>query len=475
MERARASPELWGCQQERRRPGGRGDRLDGMDSPIVVAGGGAAGRAAVQTLLTHTDLPIIHLAGPAREAIDRTLVDKAIMTGRVSPDRAVAMRPPLEGADTRFDTLASVNPLASVAEVPVGSGAHVGRVPRWSLTLGSGGVLEASALLVATGTTPRRLAVPGAADWARTGRISTLHSVDDALRIRRLLEGVDGARVLVSGTGLVGAEAASLLTEAGHRITLVARSAVPGAAGLGPRIAGRLAEIHRSAVDARWGTGVVALREGAAVLSDGSEVEADLVIVAHGAEPRVPAGVTREDMPDPGLDNSTRAAVQGRGSAAGVPVDSRLRAVGRAGILAAGAIARFGPHADVPHTDGPHADGSHPLGAAPQAYRVDHWDDAEAQGAHAARTLLHDLGRGEDPGPYRPWSPWSARIHGHQLAGYGHPLPGAAERIVSEDPLLVEFVAGDDGGAGVSAVVGLAAGRALRDHARSVAPRPVAR
>lgn len=492
-----------------------------MDSPIVVAGGGAAGRAAVQTLLTLTDQPIVHLAGPSGEAIDRTLVDKALMTGRVSPDRAVAMRPPLDGVDTRFDILASVAEVpagsdtavaevpacsdTAVAEVPVGSisdaagaagagealaGPDIAARPgrgssRLALSLGFGGVLGAAGLIVATGSTPRCLDVPGVDEWARAGRISTLHSVTDALRIREFLEGGEGARVLVSGTGLVGAEAASLLTEAGHHVTLVARSAVPGAAGLGATIAGRLATIHEGAVETRWGTWVVALREGVAALSDGSEVEADLVVVAHGAEPRIPEGLLRDETPDdrarpddsghgsgghdgsghgssPGEsrpdasrpdgsrgDGSARGAGHDTAAGAGVPVDDRLRAAGWENVLAAGAIARFGP----------------------QPYRVDHWDDAEAQGAHAARTLLHDLGDGDDPGPYRPWSPWSARIHGHQLAGFGHPLPGSTERIVSEDPLLVEFTSAADGAGTVCAVVGLDAGRALRDHARGVGPQ----
>lgn len=472
-----------------------------MDSPIVVAGGGAAGRAAVQTLLTLTDQPIVHLAGPSGEAIDRTLVDKALMTGRVSPDRAVAMRPPLEGVDTRFDTLASVAEVpagsdTAVAEVPVGSisdaagAAGAGEAPagpdiaarpgqgssRLALSLGSGGVLGAAGLIVATGSTPRRLDVPGVDEWVRAGRISTLHSVTDALRIREFLEGIEGARVLVSGTGLVGAEAASLLTEAGHHVTLVARSAVPGAAGLGATIAGRLATIHEGAVETRWGTWVVALREGVAALSDGSEAEADLVVVAHGAQPRIPEGLLRDETPDDRArpddslgdgsspdesrpdasrpdgsrgDGSARGAGHDTAAGAGVPVDDRLRAAGWENVLAAGAIARFGP----------------------QPYRVDHWDDAEAQGAHAARTLLHDLGDGDDPGPYRPWSPWSARIHGHQLAGFGHPLPGSTERIVSEDPLLVEFTSAADGAGTVCAVVGLDAGRALRDHARGVGPQ----
>ncbi|MBM6546159.1 hypothetical protein JNO54_08400 [Janibacter sp. YIM B02568] len=70
-------------------------------------------------------------------------------------------------------------------------------------------------------------------------------------------------------------------------------------------------------------------------------------------------------------------------------------------------------------------------------YRIDHWDDATAQGAHAASTLLHDLGLANDPGPYVPTSLFSARIHGHTLTGAGHPGLADAARIASTDPLLI--------------------------------------
>ncbi|UWF77791.1 MULTISPECIES: hypothetical protein [Microbacterium] len=76
-------------------------------------------------------------------------------------------------------------------------------------------------------------------------------------------------------------------------------------------------------------------------------------------------------------------------------------------------------------------------------YRIDHCDDSVAQGAHAAKTLLHDLGLEDDPGIYLPSSPFSARVHGHTLVGAGYPALGSSTQIVSADPLLTAHYLGD--------------------------------
>ncbi|WP_231878622.1 hypothetical protein [Agromyces sp. NDB4Y10] len=70
--------------------------------------------------------------------------------------------------------------------------------------------------------------------------------------------------------------------------------------------------------------------------------------------------------------------------------------------------------------------------------RVDHWEDAAAQGAHAARSIIHDVLGGPDPGEYRFTSSYSSRIHGSMLTASGvafptgrwtHPIDGAAVAV----------------------------------------------
>jgi hypothetical protein len=59
-----------------------------------------------------------------------------------------------------------------------------------------------------------------------------------------------------------------------------------------------------------------------------------------------------------------------------------------------------------------------------------------AQGTHAVQMLLHTLGRGEDPGQYRPRSAYMAVIYGRMIAGVGYTgypdtrIEGGAEEFV---------------------------------------------
>lgn len=113
--------------------------------------------------------------------------------------------------------------------------------------LASGAAVGYDALLVATESVPRGLTVPGANDAAAAGRLTLLHSVEDAIRVRDALIAVGRpGRIVISGAGLVAGETATLLRGSGHHVTLLARSPLPGVAVFGQELAGRLADAHRA-------------------------------------------------------------------------------------------------------------------------------------------------------------------------------------------------------------------------------------
>lgn len=382
------------------------------DRHVVIVGGGAAGAAAARTVRqAGLDARVLIIDQAPEGPYNRTLVTKGVMTGLLDP--AQAALPPVNNVEYLLDAALAVDPQRSI------------------IRLESGRVLPFAAVLVATGSKPRHLGpdLPGLVPALASGRLTTLHSVNDARRVRALLAAHDPdrrARVAVLGAGLVGAEAASLLHQAEHDVTLVARSHLPLETVLGTAIAEHVAELHSTVLDASFGTTVTAMRSHAngvtLHLSDGRLVEADLVIVAHGTLASPPPATTTD-----------RA----------LHVDRRLRNHRGSHIYAAGGVALHRSDAGSP-------------------YRVDHWADAEAQGTHAARTLLHDLHAGADPGPYYPSSAYTVRIHDSTLTGIGITLPGSQQRSVSEEPPVTAFENSDGVTTGV---VGLQSALAVRDWA----------
>lgn len=354
-----------------------------MSTPsIAIIGAGAAGTAAARTLkAAGLDIDLYTRCG--ERPYNRTLVNKGIAIGLLEPAQAAL---PDTGATLRSETVRGLDPRAR------------------RLRLESGDTHAYDALLIATGSRARTLdeEVIGRDQAVSAGRLTTLHSAADAVRVRDLLATTKPARVLILDGGLVASETASLLTDAGHDVALITRAAIPGANAIGAHVARRLRDLHRpqhAAYLERTVSSIRTLTDRISItLNDGSRVEGDLAIIAHGTLPAAPAPWTGPD---------------------GIPVDSRLRSMHapRQRIYAAGGVA-------VHHYPG-HG-----------SYRIDHWDDSVAQGIHAANALLHDLGMADDPGLYLPNSLFSARIHSHTLTGVGHPALSTSTRLVSTDPLL---------------------------------------
>lgn len=372
---------------------------------VVVLGAGAAGTAAAGELGKTEGIQATLVGVSGETPYNRTVVNKGVVAGIIEPEQAAMPDP---GTRVAADTARAVDADARTVH------------------LASGAAMDFDALIAATGSTPRRLRtdLPGVTDAVTAGRLSTLHSMNDAVRVRDLLaRSPHPARVVLLGAGLLAAETSALLRQAGHDIALVARSSDPGRMAFGELVADHVAELHRTHVSTYFARSPKALAvesdQVGLTLDDGTRLEADLVIAALGTAPAAPSPW-----------------------AGGVEVDDRLRSRDAPRVYAAGGVAT-------------HRHDS--LGA----WRIDHWADAAAQGVHAARTLLRDLGLGPDAGPYLPRSGFSARIYGRTLVGMGYAGPGTAERIVSTDPLLVVH---EQGGTPVG-VVGLDAGRLLQDWA----------
>jgi len=206
--------------------------------------------------------------------------------------------------------------------------------------------------------------------------------VEDALGIRKLLTGLGRpARVPIYGGGIIAAETASSLQADGHMVTLVSRSSVPGVGAFGAPVAERLAADHAAKVQARFGRTLQHVDEtesGVTItLNDGNPVVADFLLLALGTTPAAPSPWTN-----------------------GIDVDDHLRAAADH-VYAAGGVATHHDEA---------------LGA----WRIDHWEDAAAQGAHAAQAALHDLGISDDPSTYLPRSPYMAMVYGQMISGVGY-------------------------------------------------------
>lgn len=153
-----------------------------------------------------------------------------------------------------------------------------------TLTLTDDTVLDYDDLVIATGLMPRR--IPSFPDLAG---IRVLRSFDEALALRT--QAASARRAVVIGAGFIGCEVAASLRKLGVDVVLVEPQPAPLAAVLGEQIGQLVARVHRAeGVDVRTGVGVAEVRGSAGaveavVLTDGTELVADLVVVGIGSRP----------------------------------------------------------------------------------------------------------------------------------------------------------------------------------------------
>ncbi|KAF0302972.1 Apoptosis-inducing factor 3 [Amphibalanus amphitrite] len=142
-----------------------------------------------------------------------------------------------------------------------------------------------TALVVATGSRPRTLDCPGS-DLAN---ICVLRSPDDGNAIAGL---IPGQNVVIVGTSFIGMEAASYCVGKASSVTVVGPGDVPFARSLGTEIGAMLQGLHEEkGVVVKNGLNVTEFKAGEdgklaqVVLSDGTELPADVCLLGVGAIP----------------------------------------------------------------------------------------------------------------------------------------------------------------------------------------------
>ncbi len=311
----------------------------GSDSePIVVVGGGlAAGRFATEYRASGGQASVTILSGEPDPPYNRPPLTKGFLRGEVERD-GTYVQPAAEYEEDVVElrlgvTVTRIDPEAHVAELEGGE-----EVPYGTLVL-------------ATGARPRPLPLSG----ADLVGVHTYRTLGDADAVRTEAEEAHSA--IVVGGSFIGAEAAASLRIRGLDVTLVELGPLLMPQLGCPEVSAQLVELYREEgieilLEAELSelTGNGRLLTGARLV-DGTTIEGYLAVAGLGVVPNVElaeaAGAELDD---------------------GIVVDQRFRTT-LPDTYAIGDVARY------------------PDPTAGRPRRIEHWSNANAQGAHLGRQL----------------------------------------------------------------------------------------
>lgn len=244
-----------------------------MPSSFVIIGAGQAGIKAAETLRAKGFDGTITLIGAEHwHPYQRPPLSKAYLKGEMSEDRLLLKAPDwIKGAgiDTHL-------------------GKHATRLDpaTRTITLDDGTEVPYDKVLIATGTHARWLHLDG----ADLPGVETLRGIDDTRRIGARLK--QAHNVAIIGGGFIGMEVASAVRAMGKTVSVVEAQERILARVVAPEVSAYLETLHSEhGVNLRTAVGVDAIVGNGHVqsveLSDGSTVDADIVLIAAGAEPTI--------------------------------------------------------------------------------------------------------------------------------------------------------------------------------------------
>jgi 3-phenylpropionate/trans-cinnamate dioxygenase ferredoxin reductase subunit len=353
----------------------------------VIVGASLAGAKAAQTLRDEGfDGPVVLIGDESERPYERPPLSKGYLLGKDTREQIYVHSP-------QWYAEHDVDLRLGMAVTAVDPAAH-------EVTLADGSRIGYAKLLLTTGSSPRRLRVPG----ADLDGVLYLRRVEDSDRIKDAFR-LSG-RAAVIGAGWIGLETAAAARAAGVEVTLLESAALPLLRVLGPEAARVFADLHRDhGVELRLGVQVAEITGSGGTadgvrLSDGTRIDADMVIVGVGIVP-----------------NTELAWAAGLEIDNGIRTDERMRT----------------SHPDI-HAAGDVANAFHPL--LGRRIRVEHWANALNQPQAAARAMLGRDGA-YDRVPYFFTDQYDL---GMEYAGYVE--PGGYDQVVFRgDVGAREFIA----------------------------------
>ncbi|RVD71231.1 ferredoxin reductase [Mesorhizobium sp. M4A.F.Ca.ET.029.04.2.1] len=355
---------------------------------VIIGAGECGGRAALALRDLGFEGAVTLIGDEPHLPYERPPLSKEAMTGEVPAIKAI----------TSEELLAerSIRHIRSVRAVAIDRAAHAVR-------LSDGSLLPYDKLLLATGSLPRKLPMPGLGE-----RCVYLRTFNDALAIRAHLN--PKSRVAIVGGGFIGLELAASSRKLGATVTVIEAQPRILMRGVPADIAAAIHAAHEAeGVIILAGQGIEAIaddgKEVRITLAGGRQIAADLAVIGIGAVPvtglAAEAGLT--------IDN-------------GIAVDAELRTADP-DIFAAGDCCSF------------------PLAVyGGRRVRLEAWRNAQEQGALAAKNML---GAGEAHAAV-PWF-WSDQYGlTLQIAGLSDEGKAMVRRDL-DDGAFILFHLADDG------------------------------
>jgi NADPH-dependent 2,4-dienoyl-CoA reductase/sulfur reductase-like enzyme/nitrite reductase/ring-hydroxylating ferredoxin subunit len=284
---------------------------------VGIIGAGAAGNAAAEMLRRRGFGGAITMFG-TEAPVDRPNLSKEYLSGH-APEEWLPL-PMGERVDLKLTRVTKLDAATK------------------TVTLEDGSTQAFDAILIATGADPVHLPFEGQ-------HVHYLRTAADSKAI--VAEAEEGKRAVIFGASFIGLEVAASLRERKVDVTVVAPEAVPLVRILGEEVGTFVKRLHEEhGVTFRLGLTAKAVESDRVVLSDGSEVPYDFVVIGTGVRP-----------------NLKLAEESGLTVDKGIIVDEFLQ-TSAPGVYAAGDVARV------------------------HGRRVEHWVVAERMGQVAAENIL---------------------------------------------------------------------------------------